>query len=329
MLDVYAFFNSEDVKDHCRKLNCIFTGRETAYIIWSSNRHTLHQKISAWEELLQTFPDEQHADFTNQNCSGLHQFLRNYIDRLRRFLTEFESNNGQNVYSYKKLYEVAPDRYLDESVLFSSYETCIATAAEEAVENHGIRAFLVQKRTIKDSCSERVEIPSICLTSQVQPMQIGVVPYCGGEDLLVPPFGFYGMWVDIPTPFKRGDIVCGIDAWGQKCGPVVVDTIPTSGEDYIDMCADVFELDFWGRVCRSEDYCPFSFEYYRGPLVGQDRLLFAIRNHLNGSLPLEELLRSHSVHTLEFLAKKRIGIMGWEENFEHLAGLAADAVTIN
>lgn len=84
-MDIYEYFNSRDVAEHCKTLGRSFTGREMAYLIWQSNRHTLHHKIAAWIELIQTIPDEEHKDFEEAGCCGLHEFLWKYIDRLTTF----------------------------------------------------------------------------------------------------------------------------------------------------------------------------------------------------------------------------------------------------
>lgn len=46
-MNIYEYFNSQDMAEHCKKLGRSFTGREVAYLIWQSNHHMLHQKIAA------------------------------------------------------------------------------------------------------------------------------------------------------------------------------------------------------------------------------------------------------------------------------------------
>ena len=82
-MDIYEYFNSRDVAEHCKKLSRRFTGRELAYMIWQSNHHTLAQKIAAWEELIRTMPDE-----TLEDDVGLHHFLRQYITTIKIIPTQ-------------------------------------------------------------------------------------------------------------------------------------------------------------------------------------------------------------------------------------------------
>ena len=125
-MNIYEYFNSRDVAEHCKKLGRCFSGREMAYLIWQSNHHSLAQKIAAWEELICTMPDEE------LEGGGLHHFLRSYITRLQQFISEFQADTEDYVYSYETLYAYAPERYLNGRVLYASYDDCLsATTAED------------------------------------------------------------------------------------------------------------------------------------------------------------------------------------------------------
>lgn len=328
-MDIYEYFNSRDVAEHCKKLSRSFTGREMAYLIWQSNHHTLHHKIAVWEKLILTMPDEEHKDFEEVGCHGLHDFLRKYIDRLLQFLADFEKNTGEFAYSYERLYADSSYCFDDESPLFTSYALCIATAVAEAAEENEATAFRVKKRRICGKSAMREECPMLFLSACAEPMDVHVAPYRGEEDMLVAPFGFYGMFVDIPTPFKRGDIVTGISPWGTRSDPMVVNKLPEGpGEDFIDMCANLWDLDLHRRLVCVDDSCALSLEYYHGELKRHRRFLVALRNHIQGSLPLEELLRSYSIILLESFKENRVSFFGWEEGMEELSGLDKEAVII-
>ena len=321
-MNIYEYFNSRDVVRHCKKRNHSFTGREMAYLIWQSNHHTLHQKIAAWKEIIRTMPNEEHEDFEYKHSHGLHDFLRIYIDRLTQFLKDFQKNRGTFVYSYERLHKDYSWLFADESPLFTSYELCVATAVAEASEKNEISAFRVKKRKLYGRASTSDDAPMLYLTTQGEPMDVHVAPYRGEVDLLVAPFGFYGMFVDIPTPFKQGDIVTGVSPWGTRSDPMVINKLPGKhGEDYIDMCAVLWDLDSQKRLVCVDDHGCLSLEYYYGELKKHKRFLFALQNYTLGKLPLEELLRSYAIVLLEFFAEDRIDFLGWDEEMEKLAGM--------
>ena len=328
-MDIYEYFNSRDVAEHCRKLGRSFTSREMAYLIWQSSRHTLHQKIAAWMKLIVTMPNEAHKDFEEAGCCGSHDFLRKYIDRMLQFLADFEKNTGEFAYSYERLYAEPSGHFMDESALFASYDLCIAVAVAEAEDKPEITAFRVKKRKICRKSATGGDCPMLYLTPSAEPMGVYVAPYRGEEDLLVYPFGFYGMFVDIPTPFKCGDIVTGTGSWGTRVDPAVIHKLPEgNGEDFIDMCAELWELDSHKRIFCHDDVPALSLEYYRGKLEKHSRFLVALRNHIRGVLPLEDLLRSYSIILRESFTEDRIGYVGWEEGMKALAGLDKETILI-
>ena len=135
--------------------------------------------------------------------------------------------------------------------------------------------------------------------------------------------------MNIPTPFKRGDIVTGMDLRWRRSEPMVVDKLPGEhGEDYLDVCAHLWELGPQGRLCHNEDICYLSLEYYRGDLVEQKRFLYALHNHIQNGLPLSDLLRSYTVILLDFLAAKQANFFGWAEDVQYLTGLDEDVIHI-
>jgi hypothetical protein len=58
-VNIYEFFNSKDIAEHCRKINHQFTAIEMAYIIWFSDYHSLREKHEAWQYLIDNYSDEQ------------------------------------------------------------------------------------------------------------------------------------------------------------------------------------------------------------------------------------------------------------------------------
>ena len=74
-MNIYKYFNSRDIAEHCKKLGHSFSGWDMALLISQSNHHTLQEKAQAWQEIIDTMPDEY------DNGDSLHQFLRDYIDR--------------------------------------------------------------------------------------------------------------------------------------------------------------------------------------------------------------------------------------------------------
>ena len=262
-MDIYAFLNSQDIAEHCKKLRHHFTAREMAYIIWSSNHHTLDQKMLAWAEIINALPDEEHKDFEYVDGHGLHHFLRKYMNQLVKALSAFQRRTENCVYSYTKLYTNTPEQYLDESPLFTSYDICIASAVIEAADTDNILSFRVCKRKLHEKIAMLEDCSYLVLGPQAEPMEL-IMPEDITRDMPIcsPPFGFYGMWIDVPTPFEKGDVVCVTDRWGYRSGPYVICELPSQGIDYIDMNASVQEPDPHSYEHSSQDVPYLSLEYF-------------------------------------------------------------------
>ena len=254
-MNIYEYFNSPDVANHCKKLGHRFSGKELAYMIWQSNHHTLAQKIAAWEELLKIIPDEPLED-----GDSLHHFLACYITRLQQFISEFQAGAENCVYSFETRYANVSDRYLDESALYTSYDVCLCAAMEN---NAGeVLSFRIRKKQIHSQKADWMGDAMLYLTAKGEPMDLFIGPYYGEIDVLVEPFGFYSWYIKIPTLFKRGDIVTGISPRRQRLGPMVVDKLPSeNGEDYLDMRACLWEPDPHGQLRHNEDICYLSLAY--------------------------------------------------------------------
>ena len=73
-MNIYDFFNSRDVAEHCKNIGHKFTAMEIAFLVWQSNEHTLAEKHTAWQKIIDTMPDEPLPEYYWINNS-LHDFL--------------------------------------------------------------------------------------------------------------------------------------------------------------------------------------------------------------------------------------------------------------
>ena len=53
----FDFINSPDIREHWQKIGFVPNALETAWLIWQSNKLTVAQKHSAWEEIISNMPD--------------------------------------------------------------------------------------------------------------------------------------------------------------------------------------------------------------------------------------------------------------------------------
>ena len=78
-MDIYEFIESRDIREHCRKIQYKFTARESAFLIWQSDK-TIQQKHAAYREIIETMPDEKlNERICTAEFEHLHEFLSKYI----------------------------------------------------------------------------------------------------------------------------------------------------------------------------------------------------------------------------------------------------------
>ena len=57
MIDVYNLINSKAISEHCRKINHKFNTEELAILIYRNKRMNVDEKISAYQELINDYPN--------------------------------------------------------------------------------------------------------------------------------------------------------------------------------------------------------------------------------------------------------------------------------
>jgi hypothetical protein len=281
-MNIYEFINSPDVAAHCREQNKTWNSFEMAVIIGESKRHTRTEKYAAWRELIADYPDmsaegKRHgiADF-----ESLHQKLAEvieYEENLReRSIELFKQSDANVVYEYCGV----------------DFQPCIVFSNVEAVLVH-----------IKNLTENSDEMSKIKVIKRYMGYDISITGYFDsalnlysaeitGDDIvklfpdidtdrdgvLIFDFSYY---IDIPTPFKRGDILTnsysvfvfdsyeGIKSIMEKMG-------------HFSPCLGYYEGG-WGFFV-AEDGILYGdhtadvtcLEYYRGKLENNKRLYKAL-----------------------------------------------------
>ena len=109
--DFVEFINSEDVRKHVRETGYQLSSQEAAFVVWQSKDTPLEERFAAWEEIIETMPDSSFVGYGNFNFEtwkmepapvyGLHDFLRQYIQRQKELLAAF-TREGDGTYTLEK-----------------------------------------------------------------------------------------------------------------------------------------------------------------------------------------------------------------------------------
>lgn len=349
-MDICAFMNSRDIAEHCRKIHYQFTAIEAAYLVWHSNHHTLEEKHAAWREIINTMPDENFRpnwDFDNHT---LHSFLRTYMRLQDEFIEDFCTTQKGYIYTYS-IQHKRDDQFRPDDIFFDSYEVCVDALKVNELDDDTYDEIAKARITryklysVPVSFREAQQEDTIDLDKQLHILDIIPNAVSEGERrFLSPCYGFYEMWIAIPTPFCKGDIVIDVDAYeeySEKHLPFILESIPywprnaDNGEDYAeqikhlleigvdwtDMQEGVYFQDSNGEIYWDHAFHYLDLEYYRGELEGIKRFLLAVSNAIQGKISHEDLLRCHSLILTEQYALEMRKYSGDNQKLLQLCGM--------
>lgn len=339
-MNIYDYFNSRDIAAHCKSINHNFSGLEMAYIVWHSEYHTMAQKHSAWQEIIDSIPDEKLPKGSWVDDEMLHPFLKRYIKMEQDFLKNFPTSSDGVVFSYE-LNGSYDQCYIEDDHLYFDYHECLKSAAETVADRiDTVLGVRIVKRKICNSAEEDSERQIIRMNAKLQVMEIDEYVHKeeDSDDWRLED-AFMGFWVMIPTPFKYGDIVTVNNLPGEANEPCVLSWIPywTKGErgadytktvnrfldgygDCSDMSTGIYKQDDAGEIYSDHGPNYLFLEYYRDELKSKQRLLLAVSNYLQDRIYLDDLLRSHSVLLLEDYAAS-MRDCGKIDEIQYLSGL--------
>ena len=340
IMDIYNFINSGDVAAHCRRINKTWSPFEMAVIIGRS-QCSLSEKLEAWRELVSDYPDMPIPK--NMHCDGyesLHRELSITIDYWETAITLFKKQEQDAVYMHK-VYWYKECRYSDE--VFRTYEMALSDAQnswdlteaseiiikkyyfdDEGIGKGGLEAWLDYDGIIYDispygsEAAHQMWFPNLASYKWERTALFADVFY-----------------VDIPVPFKRGDILTySTDIRTTKGKDIfILDWLVSfeperhakylsgefgDGSDIIGWGLYVGENGIlYGDHTGSYDH----FEYYRGELEGKEQLLHYVNLFINDEIQLPELLTMHCRIALELKLKEelRIDTHGCYISERHLA----------
>lgn len=317
MMNIYEFFNSKDIAEHCRKIGHQFTAIEMAYIIWFSDYHSLREKHEAWQYLIDNYPDEQlpKGKWGNEDGSlvrserSLHKYLEHYIQIENDFIEQFKLTRLGYIYDYGTM-RICDDDYSADEVFYDSYEACYAALSDDFDEN--ITAARITRRRLYSQPRESGwDEDTIYINKNNEVIQIK--SYALDDDWAIKD-GFSNMYFHIPTPFQCGDLVVCNSVHGEKHTPFVLTHIPywekdergrdmtwytkqlaEAGGDWTDMQTSIYNVDDNGDIYWDHGPNYVFLEYYTQELDEQEKILRPLSNFIKNEIGLEDFLTAYNI----------------------------------
>ena len=314
-MDIYDFLRSRDVSQHCRKINKTWNTCEMAIIISRSGR-TLKEKHAAWNELIKKYPDMEaiknmhHIEFESihKKLTEIMDYDRYIMDYDRYIMERFYMPETGAVYKYSVWWN-GESRGSED--IFPSFEKALSNVKDnwehdEVTEIFIEKLFLANEEdeaasigTTFDFDGNLYDLNAVCDEKTHKKWFPGVDYYEASNHMLCTCF-----YVDIPTPFERGDILVISDNITRfmQSHVFVLDFLSHNNPKWLGRalrgeCADGSDLVGWGFFVSDNgilygDHAMDHdcFEYYKGKLEDNNSLLHYVGLYLKDEIDLAALL---------------------------------------
>ena len=352
-MNIIEFINSKAIREHLAKFGDIFSPLDKAYLIYQARQKGVKEKISAMNELL-----ENSEDFELKNVRWrfhytdmtFHKLLKGYIETEQYLFDKFFEKEADAVYTYSISWN---GEILEYNEPFADYKSCYDALLKEIADDGYIDETEIIKRYVKPSCSELTKTISavfskdLAFIHSVCPAAVYPSWYEAGLSELYPCSNnavkadrkaiwqykryreiydiFDEMWVDVPTPFKKGDILYGpypfVMGYGH-CEPFVLldvcnneskertNKLKQSG-DSSDMTAHGYWQSGNGQIYWECMHDYLSLEYYDGDLKEEKRILKALSSFIKGEIGAVDLMNLYRT----ILGEKKLKDLKCNMNF--------------
>ena len=348
-MDYIDFINSKDIRSYLRSIDYKPGLLESAFFIYSSRIKSLDEKHEGWKKLVKETDDlildekagsrwaktDRHIPETYGMSA--HKLIIRHMEDEELILEYFCSSSADCVFVpeftfYRSRYvgDTRPVYYNSESGLyFRCYEDardyCLKEVEEDGeIVNYSIKKYLFSSSS--DEHSNYVEA-HFNLSGEVMSIDISACNYdrfpdkmrdylTSREKFAADCDFFDRMWFDIPTPFRKGDVVVSSTGiWGSGNPFVLLSTDPQwrksmaesgkpyrEGGDLSDMIATGWSIGFGDNpteIFDDEMANYLDIEYYREDFKGLERLLPLLASQIKGNIDLWEwdILKNEIIKT--------------------------------
>ena len=317
--DDYDLINSKAIADYCREIKYGLNTEELAVLVYRNKRMSIEEKIEKYNDLINNYPDME--VMYRVNCKpykSVKTMIKKEINRLQKLSEELTKEEPDCVWGWNEYYS---DFCFQN--MFSSYHE---TINDIEFQMYDIEEFHITKKYFNNLKAEIdaeyiIENKEIILNNITQ---LGSTY----EDI-------DQIFVYLPTPFKKGDILYnpkktrrGIDDKGVT---FVLESLYTwrkdikvklaLGEcDSSDMIANGYYMSGYEKmeITLGHMWDYDSFEYFNQELFGRNRLLKAISSLLKEQISLELFLYAYDLIGKDVYAQK---IDWYTDEGKKLAGI--------
>ena len=309
MFNILDFIDSKDIREYNRNTN--FFPIEQAVLIYNSANTTVEEKLSAWKELLNNHSKEEFR----YNQFGERQFADDKSNKqiIKETVAAFENSLAMRNLSGDVIFEAVlwESEYPDslKPRCFKNYPSAFAYLQEckkaYSVDSDLAHVMTEAKIRIKEFDTDEYDDTVFCFDNEMR--MVKLVP--GSSTLVSDSYDIANIFVHIPLPFKKGDILRSIKPGKTDYGILTYnpnEDLRSWTIDYGDSTDMWFRLDSYDADSKfifshlsplDFEFCPFS------ELPEELSILFALRNVYMGNLNFCDFLNLYSCYGKDLYPK--------------------------
>ena len=326
---ICSFVNSKDIKQYLIDTNYEFSTAEAAWLVYQCYKSTLQEKIDAWNEIINTMPDQSVNSFHfDKEVESIHKMIKDYIEMKNETLKMFLDEAPKRFYQYLVVYDNTYDHF-DNSAPSSSYDKCYHQLIDEMNEDDEDD---IQSGYIRQYEIDRYYYIEAHYNRAGGILDVSIPASYAIFDWNITDF-FNCLWFHFPAPFKEGDII--YDPFHpNRCdcpGPVVMTGITPmyyekDGRDHADtsdmIVTGYFQDKESGTIYHEVTDNYMDYEYYPAEkLIEKRRILKSLSNYIKKEISIELFIKSYHLIILEE-TKSDLTPRGWfTDEGLRLAGL--------
>lgn len=356
-MNIYKYIRSKDVREYNEKIGHEFNTLESCFLVWRNPDLSLCEKHEAWRHICLEMPDMEIKERLNVDYHpSLYELIEKFVATDKFFINEFYREEDKAIYQYRFYSEGDNGWCEDFRTPYSTFDK-MKKALEEDFDLP-IVAIEYRKKYLD---KEHKDI-TLSLKKDGTIMDVSFsgftdtflkTHYLMGKDEF-----FEGLFIDVPTPFKVGDIVCSkktpfgycvyngdqpfVLTWmanwtsemskerGDKNAAEWQDRLLASHKetgDSSDMTANGYFLatDYNDRYTGEfygecmHDYT--DLEYYRGEYIGGERVLLPISYFIKGEIGEQTFAKACEIIKKQEEIKWDISCLGILDEWAHKLGL--------
>lgn len=201
-MDVYNLINSKAIQKHCREIKHQFNTEEIAVLIYRNKSMSIEEKINAYKELIDKYPDMEVIERLNcKHYDSVKDMIKGEIERIQKLIEKLQKDENDTVYTYNYWCEseytiIEGKREFEE--IYKTYKEVRDLIEEDIKEDEEkeITSFSIRKRTV--STQDKYDIRAEYLLDENRNLKI-VNIYDFQEEWL----DISSICLNIPTPFKK------------------------------------------------------------------------------------------------------------------------------